>query len=233
LLDRNENDGDVSTPSDNRDGRLDPGLFEYFTVHTRHPTTLTNVNNPTQLSALLQSKFSAEKANQVLGRLGQGVPSVFEFYMVSGLTKDEFLQIEGSLRGTNITGLVNVNTASEAVLACIPGIGTEYASTLVSYRRTNPDRDGTVSWVKDALGWTTAEQQRIRLAGPWITGRTYQLAADIAAVGRHGRGYRRTRFIFDTSEGIGRIRYRQDLTGLGWALGPRIRDSLQLARQIR
>ncbi len=233
LLDQNENDGDVSTPIDNRDGRLDPGLLEYFTVYTQHPSTLTNVNQPQQLQALLQSKFSTDRANQVLAAIGSGVSSVFEFYMVSGLNKDEFVQIEGSLRGTNVTGLVNVNTASEAVLTCIPGIGQEYASTLVSYRRTNPDKLGTVSWVKDALGWSTADQQRIRLAGPWITGRTYQFTADVAAVGHHGRGYRRARFVFDTSEGPARIRYRQDLTGLGWALGPQVRDSLQLAKQIR
>ncbi len=233
LLDQNENDGDVSTPIDNRDGRLDPGLLEYFTVYSRHPATLTNVNNPQQLQALLQSKFSTDKANQVLASIGQGVPSVFEFYIVSGLSKDEFVQIEGSLRGTNVVGLVNVNTASEAVLTCVPGIGQEFASTLVSYRRTNPDKLSTVSWVKDALGWTTADRQRIRQAGPWITGRSYQYTADVAAVGHHGRGYRRTRFVFDTSEGPARIRYVQDLTGLGWALGPQIRDSLQLAKEIR
>lgn len=233
VLDPNENDGDQSTPVDNRDGRLDPGLLEYFTVHTAHPTTLTNVNNPQQLRTLLQSKFSSDRVNQVIGAVGQGVPSVFEFYIVSGLTKDEFVQIEGSLRGTNITGLINVNTASEAVLACIPGIGTQFASTLASYRQTNPDKLGTMTWVKDALGWSTADRQRIQQAGPWITGRTYQLAADVAAVGHHGRGYRRVRFIFDTREGLARIRYRQDLTGLGWALGAQIRDSLQLAKEIR
>jgi type II secretory pathway component PulK len=233
VLDQNENDGEVSTPIDNRDGRVDAGLLEYFTVYSRHPATLTNVSTPQQLQGLLQSRFSAERANQILASVGTGVPSVLEFYIVSGLTKDEFVQMEGSLRGTNVTGLVNINTASEAVLACIPGIGPEFASTLVGYRRTNPDRLSTVSWIKDALGWTAGDRDRIRQAGPWLTGRTYQFTADIAAVGQHGRGYRRARFVFDTSEGLARIRYRQDLTGLSWALGSQIRDSLQLAKEIR
>jgi type II secretory pathway component PulK len=234
ILDSNENDGDTSTPSDNRDGRLDPGFMEFFTVHTVHPSTLTNVNNPLQLATLLQSKFSAERANQILAGLGAGASSVLEFYFASGMSKDEFVQIEGSLRGTNIVGLINVNTASEAVLACIPGIGTEFAQTLVNYRKTNPDKLSTMSWVKDALGWTSnADLQRIRRAGPWLTGRTYQFAADVAAVGHHGRGYRRVRLVFDSSDGLPRLKYRQDLTGLGWALGPRIRESLQLAKEIR
>jgi len=233
ILDQNENDGEISTPIDNRDGRLDPGLLEYFTVYTRHPTSLTNVNNAEQLRALLESKFSADRVNQVVAAVGQDVRSVFEFYVMSGLTKEEFVQIEGSLRGTNITGLVNVNTASEAVLTAIPGIGTEFASAVAAYRRTNPEQLSSVAWLKDATGWSTADRQRIQLVGPWVTGRTYQFTADVAAVGRHGRGYRRTRFVFDTSDGPARIRYRQDLTGLGWALGPQIRESLQLAKEIR
>src|SRR5262245_51208072 len=39
VLDPNENDGDWSSPSDNRDGRLDLGVFEYVTVYSREPNT--------------------------------------------------------------------------------------------------------------------------------------------------------------------------------------------------
>jgi len=234
ILDQNENDGDISTPSDNRDGRLDAGLLEYFTVFTAHPSTLTNVNDTRQLATLLESKFSADRANQILARVGTGLSSVLEFYLVTEMSKDEFVQIEGSLRGTNVVGLVNVNTASETVLTCIPGLGTEFAQTLVNYRKTNPDKLSTLGWVKDALGWTAgSDLQRIRQAGPWLTGRSYQFSADIAAVGHHGRGYRRARVVFDSVDGLPRLKYRQDLTGLGWTLGPRIRESLQLARDIR
>ena len=57
-----------------------------------------------------------------------------------------------------------------------------------------------------------------------ITVRSYQFTADIAALGRNGRGYHRTRFIFDTADGSPKIVYRQDLTHLGWALGKRVRQ---------
>jgi hypothetical protein len=123
---------------------------------------------------------------------------------------------------------VNVNSASEAVLACIPGIGLDNAPTLVAYRRSNPNRLGTVAWVKDAIEQSVAIQ-----AGRYLTGRTYQFSADIAAVGHHGRGYRRVKYIFDTSEGPPMIRFRQDLTHLGWALGKQARQSLLLANQTR
>jgi hypothetical protein len=64
----------------------------------------------------------------------------------------------------------------------------------------------------------------VRQIGPYITSRSYQFTADIAAVGSYGRGYRRVKFIFDTIEGTPKIIYRQDLTHLGWALGPMARE---------
>lgn len=235
VLDPNENDADTAVPNDNRDGRLDPGFFEYFTVYTREPpaNTRTNVNTAQQLRALVQATFSGDRAQAILSSLGNGFGSLLEFYIRSGMSKDEFMQIEGQLIGTNTVGLVNVNTASEAVLACIPGIGTDHAPTLVAYRQTNPDQLNTLTWVKDALGWSAADLQAIQRAGPWLTGRSYQFTADIAAVGHHGRGYQRVKYVFDTTEGAGRICYRQDLTHLGWALGRQAREALLLAKDIR
>ncbi|MBI2949724.1 MAG: hypothetical protein HYY23_18995, partial [Verrucomicrobia bacterium] len=59
----------------------------------------------------------------------------------------------------------------------------------------------------------------------------YQFTADIAAVGHHGRGYRRTAFVFDVSEGAPKILYRRDLGRLGWALGPLVRQELAQAKE--
>jgi type II secretory pathway component PulK len=233
ILDPNENDATVSLPNDNRDGQWDPGLFEYLTVYSRQPSTLTNVNDRTQLASLLNDKFGSDRANQVLAGLGGtlgSVRSLLQFYILSGMTSDEFYQIEGSLTVTNggMIGLVNVNTASEAVLACLPGIGTDNAPTLVAYRQSNPDKLNSVAWVKDALQREVALQ-----AGLYLTGRTYQFTADIAAIGHHGRGYRRVKFVFDTSQGAPKIRYRQDLTHLGWALGRQTSETLLLTRALR
>ncbi|MBE7502302.1 MAG: general secretion pathway protein GspK [Verrucomicrobiales bacterium] len=258
LLDPNEDDGENSPPADNRDGRLDPGLFEYLTVSSREPNTApdgsTRINvsstNRTELASLLEEHLGADRANEILrafgtpggGGGGGGGPggggagaavtvrSVLEFYLVSGMTTDEFAQVEGYLSvSTNqfTEGLVNVNTASETVLACLPGIGPEFASTLVASRptltRTEPP---SLAWVADVL-----ERENAVEAGPYLTARSYQFTVDIAALGQHGRGYQRVKYIFDTSGSAPRIRYRQDLTHLGWALGPGVREELQQARR--
>ena len=62
---------------------------------------------------------------------------------------------------------------------------------------------------------------------------SYQYTADIAAVGPYGRGYRRVKFVFDTSSGAPKIIYRQDLTHLGWALGKEERQTALLAKATR
>lgn len=252
-LDGNENDGTTTPPDDNADGVLNPGIFEYLTVWTREPGTRTNgsakVNigtvgfpPPPQLTALFTEKgISSSRAGEIMARLspaspGRGQPnpppnnftSLLEFYIRSGMTADEFVLIEGDISTTNgvVQGLVNVNTASVAVLSCIPGISTNHAMDIVAYRQSNAGLTNSVAWVKDALNDTTAATR----AGPYLTGRSYQFTADIAAVGHHGRGYQRERFIFDLSEGTPKIRFRQNLTQFGWALGPDARNNFLLAR---
>ncbi len=249
ILDPNENDGDLAPPSDNRDGQLDPGLLEYFTVFSRESATgRTNVNDAQSLAELLQAYLNTDRANEILRNLALGggpgegpggggggtnvvvFDSLMEFYLRSGLTVDEFDQLYGLLTVTNgvVEGLINVNTASEAVLACVPGIGLEGAASLVAHRLMNNDRYASLAWVVDVLG----EEQALE-AGPYLTARSYQFTADIAALGAHDRGYRRVRYVLDTSEGTPTVCARQDLTHVGWALGGRIREDLELTREMR
>jgi len=157
------------------------------------------------------------------------VGSLLEFYLRSGMSTDEFAQVEASLTvSTNsfTEGLVNVNTAPEAVLACIPGIGLELASSVVASRPTPDPTAPTIAWVADVLGQTNAIT-----AGPYLTSRSYQFSADICALGHHGRGYQRVRFLFDTTGTGPRIVSRQDRTAWGWALGRSVREELWRARE--
>ena len=236
ILDANENDADSSAPSDNRDGRLDPGLMEYFTVYSREPASGTNINSRQNVQALLEEMLGS-RATEIVGQLFPTRPpgpgganatpnrtSLLQFYLNSGMSEDEFAQVADYLIATTNTfteGLVNVNRASEPVLECIPGIGVDYASQMVSYRESNPSKLATVAWVVDVIGETNA-----LTAGPYITTHSYQYTADIAAVGHHHRGYQRVRYVFDTSEGSPIILRRQDLTHLGWALGKETRTAL-------
>jgi hypothetical protein len=115
-----------------------------------------------------------------------------------------------------------VNTATATVLACLPGMDAAKADALIAARAGQTAVQTSIAWVKDALDEQTATQ-----AGPFITGRSQSFSADIAAVGRHGRGYSRVKFFFDTTEGTPKIRRRQDLTHLGWALGLGVRQQIE------
>ncbi len=254
-LDANEDDGESSAPRDNQDGLLLPGIFEYVTVYSRQPNTRAdgtrrvNVTNGSgqnrqQLIQLLLSKNIEQQRVATIVNLafgpptGQGGPggpggqparpdltSVAEFMVVSRMTAEEFVLIHADITtatGATQQGLVNVNTASEAVLACIPGIGLANAATLAAYRVTHPDVLTSFAWLTQVL-----PPAAIRQAGRYITDQSYQFTADIAAVGRFGRGYCREKVVFDTRTSTPRIIFHQDLSAYGWALGLQVRQTLK------
>jgi len=148
----------------------------------------------------------------------------------SAMTADEFDQIAGNLTTTG--GLypspINVNTAPEAVLACIPGL-RDLAQTIVATRQQRTQPSTGLAWIVDAIG----DREVATAAGPYITGQSWQVMADVAAVGRYGRGYRRTKFIIDNSTGTPRIIYRRNLSPLGWTLGNEVRQDLALRKDRR
>ena len=200
LLDPNESDGDLSLPDDNRDGVLDAGLFEYVTVYSRVPNANSegearvNINGDDDeaLRELLTDKFGEERAGQITTSPGQGQEfnSLLQFYMISGLSEEEFAQIETEISISDDEyqpGLINVNSASATVLACVPGIDESKAQEIASQQADHRDAH-SVAWVKDIL----TEEELIE-AGPYLTGQSYQFTVDAAAVGRLGRGFRRTR----------------------------------------
>jgi len=158
------------------------------------------------------------------------------FYSKSGMTAAEFALIATNLTTTTnkiIEGRVNVNTANAAVLTCLMGGDTSAAAQLVNYRLSNANNLTSIAWVVDALGQGYPDALAAMETGDYLTTRSFQFTADIAAVGPHGRGYRRVKFVFDTSSGTPEILYRQDLTHLGWALGKQVRQDYVLANDKR
>ncbi|HLX71742.1 MAG TPA: hypothetical protein VKV04_19180, partial [Verrucomicrobiae bacterium] len=159
---------------------------------------------------------------------GNTINSPLLFYLDSGMTEQEFALVADHITtstNTFIEGRININTASPAVLACIPGLSND-VQTIVSYREGNSGNLTTVAWLIDALNVSgTSATQLAEQIGDQITTKSYQFMADVAALGPNGRGYRRVRFIFDTSSGTPQIIYRRDLTHLGWALGKDVRQA--------
>ena len=248
---------DPSETDENQNNQLDPGVLEYVTVYSREPNTgsgggarinLTNLTSSLpQLQSLLETNFGSARASDILRNLGVAsssggrtpggtgstvrFTSPLQFYRRSGMNADEFARVATNFTtvdGSFIEGRVNVNTASAAVLACLLGGDTAGAQQLVNYRLTNPNNLTSIAWVADALGQNFSDDLTLLSAGDYITTASYQFSADIAAVGPHGRGYRRVKFIFDTSSGTPQIVYRQDLTHLGWALGKDARQNLAM-----
>ena len=159
--------------------------------------------------------------------------SPLAFYVKSGMTATEFALIATNLTTTSgayVEGRVNINTASAPVLTCLLGGDPGVAQQLVTYRQSNPNSLTSIAWVIDALGQSYPDALQILESGDYITTQSYQFTADIAALGPFGRGYRRVKFIFDTSSGTPKIVYRQDLTHLGWALGKEVRQNWLLAK---
>jgi type II secretory pathway component PulK len=244
VLDPNENDGDALPPTDNLDGQLQPGLMEYCTVYTREPTlasngitrlnlsTYTSANATTLRGILTTNGISADRAAQIVTAANAatgGFSNVLQFYYSAKLSTTEFMQVENAVRGRTITGLININTASLTVLNCIPTWLNGQAQQVVAYRDSNTNTlvtaGASVIWITQVLS-----QADVLAAAPYITGHSYQFTADIAALGHDGRGYRRTRFIYDTTQGAPVIIHRQDLSDLGWALGKSVRDQYLLAK---
>lgn len=243
VLDPNEDDGDALPPDDNQDGVLDRGIMAYFTVYSAEPNTdeegetrvNINGNETDRLEQVLRERLS-DRASSVMqalqGSRGRDYQSVLEFFYATGLSVEEFAEIEPYLtvsEDERIRGLVNVNTAPEEVLVCIPGIGVDHAADLVAARTQKTAQElRSVAWVSETLDQTAGQ-----LAGPYLTTWAYRVSADVAAVGRNGRGFARTRFVFDTSGDEVVVVARQDLSRSGWPLDEEARTMTSDRRTLR
>jgi type II secretory pathway component PulK len=189
---------------------------------------------------------SAEAKKPAMHAIFKTTPatSVLDFYFRSTLTAEEFKPVEGgvylppvpAITGNYLPGLVNVNTASRDVLIAL-GLSTTDADAVISARQGNTSTSSSTSSStsgSSGMGWLKGVLQPAFAATPaakLLTGQTYVISADVAAVGRLGRGYRRTRFVFDfTGGGTPKLVYRRNLNSAGWALGREVRTLLKEER---
>ncbi len=139
----------------------------------------------------------------------------------------------------NSVGLININTAPEAVLMCLPGLTQSDADALVAQRTQSAitGATSTTNWAQAVLG------AKYNLLAPpplgngpplraYITGTSFQYSADIVAVSGDGRSFKRVRIVVDARTQPAKIVYRKDLTDLGWALPPDVRTELRLGHGL-
>ncbi|MFH0965929.1 MAG: type II secretion system protein GspK [Planctomycetota bacterium] len=235
VLDPNENDASESEPPDNRDGRLDRGLFDFLTVYSREPNQTSsgenrvNVNDASggRLSDVLRGVVGEDRFFQVMERVRGGRPfrNVLDFYFRTGLTSEEFARIADRLTTSGareLVGLVNVNTAPREVLLCLPGLEESDVDALLAKRSASGTDLSSMAWVAQVLSREKAVE-----AGGFMTVRSYQFSADIVAVSGNGRAFRRYRAVVDARTSPPRVLYWKDLTHLGWPLASEILTALR------
>jgi DNA uptake protein ComE-like DNA-binding protein len=223
-----------------------------FTVYNGEDVLFTNVStaSETVLRDLLQSasvstsyattlhSYTHPSTSAASDRAFKGILDFCVHCKDLGMSSDDFAKIYPNVTtstSTYIRGRVNIDTAGPTVLtALFWGVGYSQgvdqstaqsaAQSVIDYREQNSQNLTSVAWIVDALGASSPVIKALQ-TGDYITTHTYQFAADIAAVGPYGRGYRRVKFIFDTSDGTPKVIYRQDLSSLGWALGDQARQT--------
>lgn len=221
-----------------------------FMVYNGENIMLTNVSTATRtvLEQLFQSTgvstsyasglYAYTHPRPGVTRAFNGILDFCVHCKAVGMSSQDFAKIYPNATtstSTYIRGRVNIDTAGPTVLAALFwGVGYNQgvdestaesaAQTVVNYREQNSESLTSIAWIVDALGASSPVIKALQ-TGDYITARTYQFEADVAAVGPFGRGYRRVKFIFDTSDGVPKIIYRQDLSSLGWALGDKARQT--------
>ncbi|MFA9476730.1 type II secretion system protein GspK [Phycisphaerales bacterium AB-hyl4] len=220
----------------------DRPLYELFTVYSYAARAdAINVNASDERDALrelLETELSAERFSLVWselgfgggggGRGGSGGPtfeSMLDFYRRSGLTGEEFDALAARLTTDETAasaGRVNVNTASEPVLAALPGMDEASAAALVDARAGRDASEGGLAWVVDAVG-----DDRLFEAGPYLTDRAQQFTVDVVAIGATGRAFKRYRVVIDMAGDRPRVVRFDDWTERGWPLDPALREALR------
>jgi len=235
ILDDNENDGDLSDPPDNRNGRLDPGFYDYVTVYSveinldsqgNQRININDAGSRQDLQSALQEVVKEDRALEIMNLVptNPSFSNVLGFFYATGMKSEEFSQIVDRLTTSDeesFPGLVNVNTAPKAVLLCLPKLEDSDVEALLSRRSSGKGLD-SIAWVTDTL-----DQEKAIAVGSYITTRSFQYSADILGIAGNGRAYKRYKAVFDISQQTPHIVYWKSMTHFGWPLNEEIVAALR------
>ena len=145
-LDYNEQDGEESLPYDDGDSELDKGWIAYLTCYSydnnkdAEGNQKININegNANQLSRSLG--ISSDQAQKIEdGQDYDGIGNLLDNNTLDAQTFSKIADKITVVDGDNIPGKVNVNTASEIVLAALMGGGDtaeQIAQNIIAHRET-------------------------------------------------------------------------------------------------
>ncbi len=225
MLDRAEDDGEMSDPSDNADGVLDRGLAPFLTVYsedlnvTSEGVERINIVSASdeELESALGSVLSPEQLQALIAfRQNRQFQRVGMLLDVPGFQEDGFQAFKAVVDLVTVSeekyvrGLVNVLTAPTEVLAALPGLDEDKALAVVDYRKSVETDYGNSGWLLDVEGITVGDFQQLV---PFVTVRSYQFSVD--AIGAKGKVFRRVHAVLDRSDPEVRVLYWRDVTSLG------------------
>ncbi len=151
----------TGTPQQLQDAGLNPGEIQAMQIH-----------------GVTQGPF--QSVAHLLGNPAQGMAAVLTKERFK-LLADKFTMIDGAA----VPGLVNINTAPQQVLRCVPGISEEIALKIIGARTVSGADLSNMGWLTDVV--TPGELQQF---ANFITFHSYQYR--IHAVGRIGIAYAKT-----------------------------------------
>ncbi len=239
VLDDNENDADDSEPSDDRNGSLDRGFYDYVTVYSKTPNvdssgeqridiTSADVTELRELLLQVMDDYTLQGWTSIL-RL-ETFTSPLDFYYKLELAPEQFEQIEdqiGMSSEEEIDGLININTASKEVLMCLPELEESDVDDLLKKRDDDSTDTDSLLWVTEVL-----DKEKVVAIGPYITTDSCRYSADIVGVSGDGRSYCRYKMVVDTLDGAFEILYWKSLKHLGWPLDEDILTTLRSGEML-
>lgn len=227
ILDPGEDDGDRSFPPDDSDGLILRGFADYLTVYsmdmnwTKDGRARMNVTSakPDDVRARLEKQGMATNvAGQVAQQMQRGgIQSVAQLLQIPTMDEANFAIAADELTTVDqpqLQGRINVNTASQPVLAGLPGLTADDVSSIMS-RRLNAGEDlSSPAWLLRVL-----PKQKFGQIFDLITTRSYQFTVHAAvALDDHPEMIRRIEAVVDRSYAPMRVLWRRDLTRLGFPL---------------
>ena len=236
-LDPNEDDADERVPIDNKDGKLELGLRQYLTVHSYDPNEnrmglrRVNINRSNEtlpamdlpeavtnyIYALRSSGMKVRHPADLLEATARVKASNgVEHEIASGVGKSEIgtlLDNLGTTSESRVFGLVNINTASAAVLSAVPGIDEALAESIVSTRRAvDVDRRHTIAWLyQEGL----VDAVRFKEIAPYLTARSFQFRFLVVGFGLPLGRFRVLEVGIDLKRGGDPITFIRDITKFG------------------
>ncbi|MCI0744964.1 MAG: type II secretion system protein GspK [Verrucomicrobia subdivision 3 bacterium] len=237
VLDPNEDDGPTLFPPDNGDGRLDSGLRGLLTVYSydrnvdNDGVPRGNMNDPTArlytndlpeavlqyISALRSNKVELMDVSELLeARATFKDAKGKEVELQSGVGKEELpliLDRFTTTRDEKLPGLININTASAAVLQTLPGLPEGVAEAIVVSRRgLTPDKLRTPAWLyQEGL----ASAAVFKIIAPFISTRSWQFTFQVIGYGLPSGRYRVWEMAIDVAGRAPTVTYMRDITRRG------------------